>query len=254
MKHCVCAEKSIIIAQGLPESPHHVLGNLWIKIAGWFKRSGLSKHKQSGLTNVVDWLWFVLHLGQIRGLAVFSEHYLGVFCISFSLFFFISKLKCRANRHWCPFLCPSDIHVWFVRYLVHVVLFFCHPVRSLLWAIVGCAKIGLSSSKWLMEGGLWEAVSSKLTFLCQVKRLSHRSRHVLSNDRCQAKRKPFIGFLTWPYITEGVLHWYLINPGFLDEYSSLPHVCCCATEIQIVVIHCCCRGLGHWAQPQIVLL
>lgn len=34
MKHCVCAEKSIIIAQGLPESPHHVLGNLWIKIAG----------------------------------------------------------------------------------------------------------------------------------------------------------------------------------------------------------------------------
>lgn len=178
----------------------------------------------------------------------------GSFLYFFFSFFFISKLKCRANRHWCPFLCPSDIHVWFVRYLVHVVLFFCHPVRSLLWAIVGCAKIGLSSSKWLMEGGLWEAVSSKLTFLCQVKRLSHRSRHVLSNDRCQAKRKPFIGFLTWPYITEGVLHWYLINPGFLDEYSSLPHVCCCATEIQIVVIHCCCRGLGHWAQPQIVLL
>lgn len=30
----LCVEMSIIKAQGLPESPHHVLGNLWIKIAG----------------------------------------------------------------------------------------------------------------------------------------------------------------------------------------------------------------------------
>ena len=111
MKHCVCAEKSIIIAQGLPESPHHVLGNLWIKIAGWFKRSGLSKHKQSGLTNVVDWLWFALHLGQLRGLAVFSEQYLGVFFLSFSLSFFFFFFF-FTYRNWNAEQIDIDVHVF----------------------------------------------------------------------------------------------------------------------------------------------
>lgn len=92
----LCAEMLIIIAQGLPERPHHVLGNLWIKIAGWLKRSGLSKHKQSGLTNMVDWLWFGFLPRQLWGLAEFSsELHLGVY----------TKLKCRTSRDWCSSHC-----------------------------------------------------------------------------------------------------------------------------------------------------
>lgn len=47
----LCVEMPIIIAQGLPEIPHHVLGNLRIKIAGrsakWFfeaQTAGTDKH------------------------------------------------------------------------------------------------------------------------------------------------------------------------------------------------------------------
>lgn len=48
-----CVVKCESIAQGIPESPQHALGNLWIKIAG-FQGNGFSKHKQSGLADVVD--------------------------------------------------------------------------------------------------------------------------------------------------------------------------------------------------------
>lgn len=101
-------------------NPHHVLGNLWIKIAGWFKRNGLPKHKQSGWQ-----IWWIgcgllFVLGQLRGLAVLSsEQHLEV----------ITKLKCRTSRDWCQSHCLE----WLARYLVHVAVVFAQPVRYLLW-------------------------------------------------------------------------------------------------------------------------
>lgn len=147
---------SITVAQGLPERLHHVLGNLWIKIAGWLKRS----------TNSRDWqIWWTgcgfpfrsrTAPGAIRVL-------LGATFGSFT------KLKRRISRDWFPSHCLFAI--CFARYLVHVALFFfccvfffflIRQYGVLLWAIVACVGIGLPSSKWLMEGGLWWAVSLQI--------------------------------------------------------------------------------------------
>lgn len=214
LHEALCAEMLIIIAQGLPERPHHVLGNLWIKIAGWLKRSGLSKHKQSGLTNMVDWLWFGFLPRQLWGLAVFSsELHLGVY----------TKLKCRTSRDWCPSHCLCFIRIWFVRYPVHIALFFYQPVRSVPWEPLLLAQ-GLVcrhvSGSW-REGSDEQSASSSF---CFVKQLRHRSRHVLSYDRCHVKREPFIGCLNCHYITEGVLHSYLIHSFFFSvNYALLPY-------------------------------
>lgn len=167
---------SIIIAQGLPESPHHVLGNLWIKIAGWLKRSDLSKHKQS------DWqIWWIgcgwlVVLGQLRGLAVSSsERHFGVL---FCLFFLLQWM--RENR------LPSIALSLSATCVVHIAVFSLMQQLFAVRAIVACVGIGLPSSKWLTEGGLWLAVVLLLPPPCRA--VVATGAGLLGSDRCLDKR------------------------------------------------------------------
>lgn len=174
----VCVEMSIIIAQGLPECPHHVLGNLWIKIAEWLKRSDLSKHKQSGLTNMVDWLWFARRPRTAPGA---SRVLLGA-----TLGSFFTKLK-RGSIAWRPSHCLCTIRVWLARCLVHIALFSINQHR------LCCESHCCLCRDWfavveVVNGGR-ALISSQLPAPSPLSSsFSHRSGPVLSSDRCLDKR------------------------------------------------------------------
>lgn len=106
----------IIIAQGLPEIPHHVLGNLRIKIAGWsakwfFEAQTAGTDKHGGL--VVVWLSSSTDPGTSRVLHGTTFGNINMLLTNIG-----------SNRS----LCLTSIRGCTVRYLVVVALFFFRTV------------------------------------------------------------------------------------------------------------------------------
>ena len=161
-------------------------------------------------TNSRDWqIWWtscglLFVLGTAPGLALFSsKQHLGLF-LSFT------KPKCRTSVNWCPSHCLTARSERFARYPVLVACF-------------SVSQRGVCCESHYCWCGVWVAVVEAVNggtalisiqppapspFVCQFTR---RNRPGLSHDRCQVKRKPSKGYVIGSYITEGVLHSYLIQ-------------------------------------------